>query len=99
MRTVTPLDSSPNYTRLQMWNNQLTDAPAAIKLGLEAAEALSAGSDQPWLYWRSLNRLCTGIGRVKITMRRLARLTTRSQSTEPSVHWDWPCKDNDEEVG
>ena len=31
---------------------------------------MSAGSDQPWLCWRSLNRLRTGIGRAKITMRR-----------------------------
>ena len=64
MRTVTPLDSSPNYTRLQMWNNQLTDARATIKLGPEAAE--------PCLCWRSLNRLRTGIGRAKTTMRRWA---------------------------
>ena len=71
MRTVTPLDSLPNYTRLQMWNNQLTDSPAAIRLVFEAAEALPAGSDQPWLRWRSLNRLCTviGIDRAKTTMR------------------------------
>ena len=40
MRTVTPLDSPPTYTRVQMWNNQLTDARATVKLGLEAAEAL-----------------------------------------------------------
>ena len=32
-------------------------APFVIKLGLEAAESLPAGSDQPWLCWRSLNRL------------------------------------------
>ena len=70
MRTVTPLDSSPNYTIQQMWNNQLTYARATIKLGLEAAEALSAASDQPWLCWRSLNRLRTGIGRAKTMMTR-----------------------------
>ena len=59
-----------NYTRHNMWNNELTGARATIKLGLEAAEALPAGSDQPWLWWRSLNRLRTGIGRAKTTMRR-----------------------------
>ena len=26
-----PFDSSPNYTRMQMWNNQLTDVRATIK--------------------------------------------------------------------
>ena len=24
-------------------------------------------------------------------------MTTHSQSTEPSAHWDWPCKDNGDE--
>ena len=71
MRTVTPLDSSPNrQTTPDMWNNELTGARATIKLRLEAAEALPAGSDQPWLWWRSLNHLRTGIGRAKTTMRR-----------------------------
>ena len=32
--------------------------------------SLLAGSDQPWLCWRSLNRLRTGIGRAKTTMRK-----------------------------
>ena len=70
MLTVTPLDSSPNYNRLQMWNNQLTNARATIQFGLEAAEALPAGSGQTWICWRSLNRLRTGIGLAKTTMRR-----------------------------
>ena len=52
-----------------MWNNQLTHARATIKLGLEAAEALPAGSDQPRLCWRSLNRRRTGIGHAKTNMR------------------------------
>ena len=70
MRTATQLDSSPNYTILQMWNNQLTYARATINLGLETTEALSAGSDQQWLCWRSLNGLRTAIVRAKTTMRR-----------------------------
>ena len=70
MHTVTPLDSSPDYTSVQMWNNQLTDARATIKLGLAAAEALTTGSDQPGLCWRSLNRMQTGIDLTKTTMRR-----------------------------
>ena len=64
-----------------VWNNHLTDAPDAIKLGLAAAESLPAVFYQPWLCWRSLNRLRTGIDRAKTTMRRWGTLTTRSQST------------------
>ena len=83
--TVTPLDSSPNYTRLQMWNNQLTNARATIKFGLEAAESLPARSDQPWLRWRSLNHLHTGIGRAKTS------LATRSQLTATVANRkQWP---------
>ena len=70
MHTVTPLDSSPSITRIQMWNSKIADIPASNKMGLEAAESLPAGSDQAWLCWRSLNRLRTGVGRVKSTMRR-----------------------------
>ena len=44
MRTVTPLDSSPNSTRLQMWNNKLIDAPAIKLIGGAAVQALPAGS-------------------------------------------------------
>ena len=68
---LTPFVASPNYTRLQMWDNQLTYSPAAIKLGIEAAESLPAES--------------------QTTVAPLA-------FAEPSAHWDWPCKDNDEEV-
>ena len=76
---MTPLESSPNYTRLQMWNSQIADVPAAIKLWLEAVEALPAGSDQPWLCWRSLNRLCTRIGRTE-TMKKLWGYIDNTQS-------------------
>ena len=70
MHTVTPLDSSPSISRIQMWNSKIAHIPASNKMGLEAAESLPAGSDQAWLCWRSLNRLRTGVGRVKSTMRR-----------------------------
>ena len=53
-----------------MWNNQPVNAPAAIELGLDPAEALPEVFYQPWQYWLSLNRLLTGIGRAKPTMRR-----------------------------
>ena len=60
---------------------KLTVAPAAIKLGLEAAEALPAGSDQPWLCWRSLDRLHPGIGRAKTTMRRWGYIDNMQKDT------------------
>ena len=70
MRTVTPLDSSASSTRLRLWKDSLTDVPASVKMGLEAAESLPAGSEEDWLCWRALNRLRTGMSRAKTVMRR-----------------------------
>ena len=70
MRTVTPLDSSASSSRLRLWKYSLTDVPSSVKMGLEVAESLPAGSREDWLCWRALNRLRTGVGRVKTVMRR-----------------------------
>ena len=47
-----------------------TDVPASVKMGLEVAESLPAGSGEDWLCWRAVNRLRTGVGRAKTVMRR-----------------------------
>ena len=70
MRTVTPLDWSASSSRLRLWKDSLTDVPASVKMGLEVAESLPAGSGEDWLCWRALNRLRTGVGRAKTVMRR-----------------------------
>ena len=69
MHTVTPLDSSASSSRLQLWKDSLTDVPASVKMGLEVAESLPAGSGD-WLCWRAINRLRTGVGRAKTVMTR-----------------------------
>ena len=63
---------SINVHSQSIWNNQLTDASAAITL-------VVGGSWSP-------------ASRVWPTMALLA-------FAEPSAHWHWPRKDNDEEVG
>ena len=69
MHTVTPLDSYAS--RLRLWKDSLTDVTAScLKLGLEVAESLPAGSGEDWLCWRALNRLRTGVGRAKTVMRK-----------------------------
>ena len=70
MRTVTPLDSSASSSRLQLWKDSLTDVPSSVKMGLEVAESLPAGSGEDWLCWRAITWLRTGVGRAKTTMRR-----------------------------
>ena len=70
MSTVTLLDSSASSSRLRLWKDSLTDVPASVKMGLEVAESLPAGSGEDWLCWRALIRLRTWVGRAKTVMRR-----------------------------
>ena len=49
MRTVSPLGSSASSSRLQLWKDSLTDVPASVKIGMEVAESLPAGSREDWL--------------------------------------------------
>ena len=68
MRTVTPLDSSASSSRF--WEDSLADVPSSVKMGLEVAESLPAGSGEDWLCWRAINRLSTGVVRAKTMMMR-----------------------------
>ena len=70
MRKVTALDSSASSRILQLWKDSLADVPASVNMELQVAESLPAGSEEDWLCWRALNRLRTGVGRVKTVMRR-----------------------------
>lgn len=67
INTTKPLNSTPSTeisSQLEMWFLRLQDTSAVFKMGLLAAESLSAGLDQPWLCWRSLNSLRIGVGRA-----------------------------------
>ena len=70
MRKGMSLASSASSSRLRLWKDSLADVPASVKMGLEVAESLPAGSGEDSLCWRALNRLRTGVGRAKTVMRR-----------------------------
>ena len=70
MRIVTPLDSSARSSILRIWKDSQTDVLASVKMGLEVAGSLPAGSKEDWCCWRALNRLRTGVGSAKTVMRR-----------------------------
>ena len=86
MRTVTPLDSSASSRRLRLWKDILTDVPASVKMGLEVAESLPAGSGEDWLCWRALNRRRTGVGRAKTVMRRWGYLDDVQWEPQTMAH-------------
>ena len=69
LHTITPLGSYASSSRLRLWKGSLTDVSASVKMGLEVAQSLPAGSGEDWLCWRALNRLRTGVGRAKTVMR------------------------------
>ena len=54
MRIVTPLDSSARSSRLRVWKDSLTDVPASVKMGLDVAESLPAGSGEDWFCWQTV---------------------------------------------
>ena len=70
IRTVTPLDSYASSSRLRLWKDIPTDVTPSVKIGLEVAECLPAGSGEDWLCWGALNRLGTRVGRAKTVVRR-----------------------------
>ena len=82
MRLVTPLDPSASSSRLRPWKDSLTDVPASVKMGLEVAKSLPAGSGEDWLCWRALNRPRTWVGRAKTVMRRWGRLSRQRSVCE-----------------
>ena len=55
MRTLTLLDSSASSSRLQLWKDSLSYVPSSVKMGLEGAESLPAGSEENWLCWQRTN--------------------------------------------
>ena len=82
MRTVTTLDSSASSSILRLWKDSLTDVPASVKMGLEVAESLPAGSGED---------LRTGVGRAKTVMRRWGYLDdAQSVDCYCGSHIRWP---------
>ena len=57
------------------------------QIWVRSSWTLPTGSDQPWLCWYSLNRLPTGIGRAKTTMRRWGYIdNTQSVNSDCGEH-------------
>lgn len=62
LQTSKPLDVSPEKARLSLWKSQ-------HRGWMEPREHLPAGYNEDWCIWRSLNRLRTGVGRAKSSLK------------------------------
>ena len=78
LATVEPLVTDAASTRIQMWQERLATAPTTISMELPAAEELPQGTDAPWKHWRCLNRLRTGTGRCRVSMKQCWGYSTAS---------------------
>ena len=68
LATVSPLEDNIPSTRLKLWDESLTEHGHDIHMFINPSESLPAGSKLPWITWRSLNRLRSGMGRSKANM-------------------------------
>ena len=66
VHSVTPLDTNPPAERLRAWTHHLRYVPQ--KLISIPSEDFGAGSEAPWLHWKCINRIRTGMGRCKSNM-------------------------------
>ena len=68
LATVPPLESNVATERLKLWDDRLRESGYDNHMQINPTESLPAGSKQPWITWRSLNRLRSRMGRCKANM-------------------------------
>ena len=70
LKCVNPLeaDTTSSEARLTMWEEINNSLPPSTTMGIVASEQLPPGADESWAKWKCLNRLRTGVGRVKVTL-------------------------------
>ena len=66
VHALTPLDTNPLAERLRAWIHHLLSVPQKLK-SIPSAD-LGPGSEAPWVHWKCLNRLRTGMVRCELNM-------------------------------
>ena len=59
VHSVTALDTNPPAERTRAWIHHLRSVPQKLKS--TPSDELGPGSEGPWLHWKCLNRLRTGM--------------------------------------
>ena len=68
LATVSALEDNIASTRIKLWNERLKKHQQDNHMFINPSESLPPGSKLPWITWRSLNRLRSGMGRCKRNM-------------------------------
>ena len=58
------------HHREASWKERLASQPTHMSTHMKANEELPPGADSSWSEWRCLNRLRSGVGRCKVTLKK-----------------------------
>ena len=67
--TVDP-SAKVEHTRMALWKERMPDLPRKVSMSMNASEDLPPGADSKYAEWKCLNRLRTGTGRCKETLKK-----------------------------
>ena len=67
---------------LTLWEEQRSAKQHLAKLPIPTSEQLAPGHKSEWKLWKSLNRLCTGMGRSKTNMSKWGYADTADTACE-----------------
>ena len=74
LNTVHPGAKAEN-TRIALWKEKMPNLPRKVSMSMIASEYLPPGADSTWVEWKYLNRLRTGTGWCKETLKKWGYLS------------------------
>ena len=74
--------SGAENTRAALWEERLDNLPTTTTMSISAKEVLPPGADSSWAEWKCLNRLRSGVGRSKVTLKKWGYLDTEDVTCE-----------------
>ena len=82
LHAVQPLSQPPQTARLALWEEQRIAKQHLAKLPIPTSEQLAPGHKSEWKLWKSLNRLCMGMGRSKTNLSKWSYVDTADTACE-----------------
>ena len=76
------LSQPPQTARLALWEERWIAKQHLAKLLIPTSEQLAPGHKSEWKLWKSLNRLCTGMGRSKTNLSKWGYADTADTACE-----------------